>query len=187
MSKEEKEKPKSKRALGVPSHVNDIIIEAIWEAEARLNADDADSVTNPAVVGLIERNPKLKKSLATCMSGMVRNYLAKRVADILGADSDSGFQTANGVSVATQPLMPGLEGLPLRTNCPARAGLPSRWKRDRDLTPQELEDVIASRKSRQSGWLIRTGRYQILLDTAKDRGCKPDEPISTVFRKTVPA
>lgn len=103
------------------------------------------------------------------LDGTISTLLAGMVPQVLGASK---------TEQAIQPLLPGLN-LPAWFPVPEPFGF--GWRRDKDCSPNNLTTIIEKRNSAAIGYQAETTKYVLLRDTALDRGCDPERPISTVF------
>jgi hypothetical protein len=110
--------------------------------------------------------------------GVVSAYLMARIPVVLPSPDDDEDEPTAFIS-----LLPGLD-LPVWMAIPAEdARGPAGWKQQPDLTPNQLQRVINHQSADIEGRIIAKNKLVILRETALDRGCDPDKPISSVLTK----
>lgn len=100
--------------------------------------------------------------------------LSRMVPVVLGSREDQ-------ILSARQPMILGLD-LPEWYCVPTAEGRAQPgWKKDEDVTPNELTRIIAHRDEDIRGRQVERNKLVILRDTALEAGCAPDAPLSSVF------
>ena len=106
-----------------------------------------------------------REMMATLLSRVVPSVLGERIT---------------GEAAVIQPLLPGLE-LSDWFAVPSHDHSGEGWKKDRDVTPNELDRIIEHRREILVGHSVVLNKFRLLRDTARELGCADDQPISTVF------
>lgn len=116
--------------------------------------------------------------LATQFKATVELYLSTRVPMVLGKRGAPGEELH-----VFQACLPELQ-LPEWVNIPSdidgevtRGG----WKQEPDTTPNQLQRLIDHPDEIIKGHEMMREKYVVLRATAVEKGCKPDEPIRSVF------
>jgi hypothetical protein len=111
---------------------------------------------------------------------MMATLLGRFVPSVLG-------ERLTGEAVVVQPLIPGLELSDWFSVPPPNGAKHSEgWKKDRDVTPAELQRIIDHRFEIIQGHNVERNKFVLLRDTARELGCADDQPISTVFPEDRP-
>lgn len=107
------------------------------------------------------------------IDALVAEFLAGLIPKVLG-------DGVVGETIIDDPMIPGLI-LPLWMPCLPENDGAAGWKRERDMTPDELDRLIEHRAKIIQGHQVERRKLIILRDEALNRGCDPDAPVSSVF------
>lgn len=124
--------------------------------------------------------PQAREIVGEHIDALTAEFLSGLVPKVLG----DGIQPPRVVEPA---MIPGLH-LPMWMPClpSEEEGGAAGWKRDRDMTPHELDRLIEHRLEIIRGHQIERQKLVLLRETAVELGCDMDDPVSTVFPDATP-
>jgi hypothetical protein len=145
----------------------------ILEVEAELKAEDTKGkgYTNADIgAKLVEYSSIL---FANFFAETVADVVARRISLVLGGGQDETL------SFDDQGILPGII-VATHFSVPQADKTMPRWKRKRDCTPNDLTMVLLHREKIDEARAEVKASIEVLRETALRRGCKPDQPISSV-------
>jgi hypothetical protein len=128
-------------------------------------------IKNPEIVERIKHD--VHALFSRHYLSLTEHYLSTQVSTVL-----EGRGAERSIS---SPIIPGLNIAEWLAIPPDDHKGPDHWKLPRDCSPNDLERNEKTRRARIQKETAELEKIRILRTTALERGCDPDEPISTVF------
>lgn len=163
------------RRVSISKSLYGQLVELIRDTADQLRLTEVDYKTaglrNAAIVNaMLDDAMKLgrrehREMMATLLARFVPSVLGERITE---------------EAVIIQPLIAGLE-LSDWFAVPSVDHTGDGWKKDRDVTPDELDRIVEHRRAILVGHSVEMNKFILLRDTARELGCADDQPISTVF------
>jgi len=173
------EPKKADRRDRVPQAVIDAIDDLIRGGAKALEARDVENAgcSTDEIVREVHANALREAKL--CIDAVFDNWVASRVPLVLGAVPEKRTEF-------WQPLLPGIVlpayfSVPPERDATDKALGPAVWKRDRKVTPNELDRIIEHARKEIAGRQKILQWHVIVRETALRRGCDPDEAIGSVL------